>query len=90
MALSEVQLEEIATFLSADPAVGDLARFRNTFPGVSLTRCDVGDMLGETPFRSFAQFDLYLIDARNHCVHLTADRAAATGIVLAKRRGVKS
>jgi hypothetical protein len=90
MALSEGQLQSIEKFLLADPAGGNVAAFRTEFPGVTLTRCDAGDMQGETPFRSYAPFDLYLIDARDHCVHLTADPAAATGIVLAKRRGGRS
>ena len=85
MALNEGQLHDIETFLLADPAGGSVTAFRAEFPGVTLTRCDAGDMRGETPFRSYAQFDLYLIDARDHCVHLTADPSAATGIVMAKR-----
>lgn len=89
MALSETQLEDIEKFLLADPAGGNVAAFRAAFPGVTLTRCAVGDMSGETPFRRYAPFDLYLIDARDHCVHLTADPAAATGIVMAQRRGEK-
>lgn len=87
MALSERQLQDIAQFLLSDPAGGSITAFRASFPGVTLTRCDAGDMQDEIPFRSYAPFDLYLIDARDHCVHLTADPAAATGIVLAKRRG---
>lgn len=87
MALSEVQLQDIERFLLADPAGGNVMAFRTEFPGVTLTRCDALDMRGETPFRSYAQFDLYLIDARDHCVQLTADPAAATGVVIAKRQG---
>lgn len=87
MALSEGQLQNIEKFLLTDPAGGNVAAFRGEFPGVTMTRCDAGDMSGETPFRSYAQFDLYLIDARDHCVQLTADPAAATGVVVAKRRG---
>jgi hypothetical protein len=87
MSLSEVQLEKIEKFLRADPALANVALFRTAFPGVTLTRCDASDMRGEEPFSSFDQFDLYLIDARDHCVHMTADPAAATGIVLAKRHG---
>ena len=87
MALNEEQLQQIEKFLLTDPASGNVTAFRTQFPDVTLTRCDAGDMQGETPFRSHAQFDLYLIDARDHCVHLTADPATATGIVLANRSG---
>lgn len=87
MTLSEGQLEQIEKFLLADPAGGNVMAFRSEFPGVTLTCCDAVDMRGETPFRSYALFDLYLIDARDHCVQLTADPTAATGIVMAKRCG---
>jgi hypothetical protein len=85
MALNEVQLHNIEEFLLADPAGGNVAAFRTAFPGVTMTHCDATDMGDEPPFRSYAQFDLYLIDARDHCVQLTTDPAAATGVVMAKR-----
>jgi len=72
MALNEEQLHQIEKFLLADPAGGNTAAFRTEFPGVSLTRCDDSDMRGETPFRSHAQFDLYLIDARRRAGSLRA------------------
>lgn len=87
MALGSEQLRQIEQFLMSDAASRNAEAFRREFPGVTLTRCDALDMQEETPFRSYPEFDLYLIDARDHCVQLTTDPAAATGIVLAQRRG---
>ena len=73
--------------LLADPASpSPLASFRQDFPGLSLTRCDDSDMGGETPYREFSKFNLYLVDGRDHCWHITGDSSAATGIVVAARK----
>lgn len=87
MALSTEQLQQIEQFLSSEPARSNTEAFRSEFPGLTLTRCDALDMQEETPFRSYPTFDLYLLDASDHCVQLTTDPEAATGIVLAQRRG---
>ena len=89
MPMNEVQLESIEKFLLANPT-GAVTAFRVEFPGVTLTHCDASDMGGEEPFRSLDQFDLYLLDARDHCVRITNDPEAATGIVLAKRQGART
>jgi hypothetical protein len=62
-----------------------LAGFRRDFPGLSLTRCDLSDLGVEEPFRQYPRFNLYLIDASEHCVHFTADPARATGVVVAEK-----
>jgi hypothetical protein len=86
MALTQDDLVRIEALL-ADAGKGGqpLADFRQRFPGVSLTRCDVQDMSGETAYREFAQFNLYLVDGRDHCWRLTGDPTAATGVVVAAR-----
>lgn len=89
MALSEDMLRKIEQFLLADCSNDNVTDFRAAFPGVTLTRCDPGDMAGEVPFRSYAEFDVYLVDAREHCVQLTGDPEAATGIVLTRKRGMR-
>lgn len=62
-----------------------LPDFRGTFPGLSLTRCDAFDMRDEQAFREYPTFNLYLVDGRDHCVHITHDPNTATGIVIAAR-----
>jgi hypothetical protein len=87
MALSDADLAQIETLLTA-PAAGAaaLADFRRRFPGLTLTRCDASDMGAEAPFREYPRFNLYLVDAADHCWRLTADPARATGIVVAQRK----
>jgi hypothetical protein len=51
--------------------------------GVSVMRCDALDMRDETPFRSYAGCDLFLVDGADHCWKITADPRRATGFVLA-------
>ncbi len=84
--ISPDDLARIDDLLVAPPTVGNpLAEFRVRFPGLSLTRCDAGDMSSEQVYREYPKFKLYLVDGRDHCWHITNDPAAATGIVVAAR-----
>ena len=86
LALNDDALTRIDVALSS-PA-GDsvaLAGFRHDFPGLSLTRCDASDLGVEEPFRQYERFNLYLVDASDHCWRLTADPARATGVVVAAK-----
>lgn len=84
--ISQDDLVRIDGLLAAPPAEANpLANFRQNFPGLSLTRCDATDMSGEAAFREYPKFNLYLVDGRDHCWHLTDDPASATGIVVAAR-----
>ena len=83
--ISPDDLAHLGSVLTAPPAGNPLADFRSCFPGLSLTRCDAGDMSGEAPYREYPSFNLYLVDGRDHCWHLTGDPAAATGVVVAAR-----
>jgi hypothetical protein len=78
-----VRIEAVLETLGADPKV--LAGLRQDFPGLSLTRCDLSDLGMEEPFRRFPRFNLYLVDATDHCWRLTADPARATGLVVAEK-----
>ncbi|TCT07872.1 hypothetical protein [Aquabacter spiritensis] len=86
MALKADDLEDIERILSmGDAGPGVLADLRLRFPHLSWTRCDASDV-SEAPFRSFPGCDLHLLDAADHCVRITEDPAAATGLVVAARR----
>lgn len=84
MALTDNQLQSIEALFSGTAADNGAAEFRQRFPGVSMTRCDLSDMGGEPPFRRLEGFDLYLVDRSDHCWRLTSDPTRATGIVLAQ------
>lgn len=76
-------IDDILTMAVADHAT--VSTLRRLAPGLSATRCDQADIQDETPFRSYAHCNLYLIDARDHCVKITSDASVATGLVLAPR-----
>ncbi|MGJ4932530.1 hypothetical protein ACQR1I_08245 [Bradyrhizobium sp. HKCCYLS2038] len=85
MALAEQELNEIAQVLEQpDASQAAFAELRRRFPKLALTRCDASDVT-ETPYRSYAAFDLHLLDASDHCAGVTDDPAKATGLILAKR-----
>lgn len=86
MALTNDELLEIEKILSGSGAdVHPVAQLRSRFPHLAWTRCDASDVT-ETPFRTYSQFDVHLLDSSDHCVHITTDPAHATGIILAKRK----
>lgn len=85
--LTADKLGEIEALLSdpnADASV--LTDFRQKFPGVSLTRCDVSDVDAERPYKEFLRFTLYLVSAINHCVSITCDPSLATGIIVVQNK----
>jgi hypothetical protein len=87
MALSTEALQEIRTLLEGEaPAAERCANLRKRFPDLSLTRCDAGDMSSEVPVFETSEFCVYLIDASEHCVRITGDPAAATGLIVAQKR----
>jgi len=89
MALAADELTEIEKVLAAsDAAASPLAELRSRFPHLAWTRCDASDV-SEAPFRSFARFDMHLIDGSDHCVQITDDPARATGVVVAARSSAR-
>jgi len=87
MALSTEALQEIRMLLESEaPATERYASVRKSFPGLSLTRCDASDMSSEVPVFETSDFCVYLIDTSEHCVRITGDPAAATGLIVAQKR----
>ena len=87
MALTATELDRIEDFLVTNRTAEQLATFRSNFPGVSLTRCDASDMGSDaSPYKVYPEFELFLVDGRDHCWQLTQDPACATGVVLALRK----
>jgi hypothetical protein len=85
MALTAGDLAEIEQVLaSSDAGAQVYLELRQRYPHVAWIRCDASDVT-ETPFRSFREFDLHLLNSADHCAQITAHPARATGIVLAKR-----
>ncbi|MGQ0682638.1 hypothetical protein [Bradyrhizobium sp.] len=85
MALGADELMEIEKMLSAaGSGEGVVTELRQRFPRLSWTPCDAADMTDE-PFRTYAGFEIHLLDRSDHCVQITTDPARATGIVVATR-----
>lgn len=73
------------------PAVGcsnslqaNLSTLRQLYPAIHFTYCMDDDLPNNTPVVEHKGFNLYLIDGREHCLCLTNDFEAATGIVVAE------
>lgn len=85
--LTTENLAQIEALLSApDATLPALQDFKQSFPGVSFTRCDPSDVDGERPYKEFARYNLYLVSAVNHCVTMTRDPAVATGIIVVQNK----
>ncbi|WP_296715065.1 hypothetical protein [Rhodoblastus sp.] len=85
MAINTEELQEIETLLGgaeADPSL--LTALRLKFPHLKWSRCDAEDVT-EEPFRSFAAYDLHLMDVSNHCPVVVTEPSAASGAILAVR-----
>jgi hypothetical protein len=81
--LTSEYLAKIEAMLDGPDANDSVLKdFRQNFPGVSMTRCDASDVEGETPYKAFPRFTLYLISAVDHCVTMTRDPGMATGIIV--------
>ena len=85
MAISESELGEIESVLAeSDAAALPFATLRQKYPHLTWSRCDASDV-DEEPFRTFAAFDLHLLDNVDHCALITRDLARTTGLVVAAR-----
>lgn len=86
VALSEAALSRIEAVLGAPEAdASELRGVRRDFPNLTVTRCDASDVGVEEPFRRYRRYDLYLVDASEHCWRFTADPDRASGVVVAAK-----
>lgn len=79
------QLQEIAhkiQNLGADD--NTVSILRQDYHPIHFTYCMDDDLPNNTPVLAQETFNLYLVDGRDHCMCLTADYEAATGIVIAE------
>lgn len=59
-----------------------LAALRSAAASLSASRCDWEDLKDETPFRTYPDCQLFLVDGRDHCWRITDDPSFATALVL--------
>jgi hypothetical protein len=60
-------------------------QLRGLFPDVHFTYCSEDDIHSGRPVEESEQFNIYLVDSREHCLSLTVDPEIATGMVIAER-----
>ena len=58
---------------------------RAQWPDVHFTYCMDDDVVGNEPVRRMHGFNLYLVDAHEHCLTLTDNKGMATGLVVAEK-----
>jgi hypothetical protein len=61
-----------------------LARLRAQFPGMHLSHCNDDDVINSAPYLQSPGLNVYLVDGREHCLELTQELDAATGLLLAE------
>jgi len=77
-------LERIAALVTAQGLdETTLQTLRAGWPELRFTYCSDDDICGPAPYLRAETFNLYLLDAREHCPALTGDPCVASGVVLA-------
>ena len=61
-----------------------VSALRQQYQPIHFTYCMDDDLPNNTPVIENEEFNLYLIDGREHCLCLTNDYEVATGIVVAE------
>ncbi|MEQ1557681.1 MAG: DUF6129 family protein [Methyloglobulus sp.] len=83
--ISAEQLNEIAVnieTLGVDEST--VSTLRQQYQPIHFTYCMDDDLPNNEPIIEKPAFNLYLVDGREHCMCLTNDYEAATGIVVAE------
>lgn len=83
--IEPIRLQQIAEVIRrAGLNEQTLAALRETFTDLHFTYCLDDDVGVDEPIHCGDGFNLYLVDGRQHCLTLTRDPEAATGLLLAQ------
>ncbi len=83
--ISNEQLEAVGGWLAVQGSSATMEQdLRAAFPGMHFTFCSDDDVMSDHPVSSSAGFNMYLVDSSSHCLALTTDGEAATGLVVAE------
>lgn len=80
------RLQEVSHWLASWPGGGDLqSGMRQAFPELHFTFCSDDDVALDAPVAACEGYNLYLVDGSDHCLTLTTELEAASGLVVAER-----
>ena len=86
MPLTAEDLDTLVKLGNSAPDIATLAaEARARWSGLRVTVVDALDMRGETPAFATAAANVFLMGCDGHCWSMTANPAAAAGLVLAAR-----
>ena len=83
--ISDEQLQAVGGWLEGNAASASVEQeLRAAFPDLHFTFCQDDDVISDSPVAEPPGFKLYLVDGSSHCLCLTTDPQAATGLVVAE------
>jgi hypothetical protein len=83
--IDSVTLDRIANMTQAQGLdEGTVQALRTAWPDMHFSYCMDDEICGVEPVRELPGFNLYLVDGREHCLNLTSQQEAATGLLLAE------
>lgn len=84
--MSELNAELVSMIVEQVQGIDEsvVIALREAYPTLHFTYCIDDDIHAVRPVLRQADFNVYLIDSREHCLCLTDDYEAASGMVLAE------
>lgn len=83
--ISSEQLQRIAATVRGQALTESVVSLlRGEYPDIHFTYCMEDDIPNHEPVLECSEFNLYLVDGREHCLCLTHSFEHATGIVIAE------
>jgi hypothetical protein len=87
MCISNETMTEIQSTLTRCEELTEnpVTMLKEFFPDLTFLRMADSDMDEAAPYASLEEFNLYLLDGRDHCVEITQTPAHATAVVVAQK-----
>lgn len=84
--IEQQTLDKIAALVTDHGIDADaVPALRSVYPQIHFTFCSDDDVIGgPDPVHEAEKFNIYLVDGSDHCMELTRDFSAATGILIAE------
>lgn len=85
MIVTEYLIDSVVSRVTgAEFEPGLVTDLRKDFKGLHFTICMDDDICGPEPIRQAQGFNVYLVDGGGHCLSITTEMEAATGLVIAE------